>query len=168
METFALVIVIIISILKELILRYKDKLEQERDCEFVSFISFLRLKKTLTCNNRYRIFFKGALDFVYYIHDYWCGDLASRWCTYERIIAADLLQVPLEQIPKTNNCLKSFNSELRNESIKRISDNVLDEIGENTKRLNVEMKSILERISKNEDIRKLRDISNKIWKEQNI
>lgn len=56
----------------------------------------------------------------------------------------------------------------QNESIKRISDNVLDEIGENTKRLNVEMKSILERISKNEDIRKLRDISNKIWKEQNI
>jgi hypothetical protein len=53
------------------------------------------------------------LDFVYYIHDYWCGDLASRWCTYERIIAVDLLQVPLEQIPKTNNCLKSFNGELR-------------------------------------------------------
>lgn len=45
------------------------------------------------------------------------------WCTYERIIAADLLQVPLEQIPKTNNCLKSFNGELR--VIKSSTQNIL-------------------------------------------
>jgi hypothetical protein len=53
------------------------------------------------------------LDFVYYIRNYWCGDLASGWCTYGRIIAANLLQVPLEQIPKTNNHHESFNSKLK-------------------------------------------------------
>ncbi|CAB4485527.1 unnamed protein product [Rhizophagus irregularis] len=58
-------------ILKELILHYKDKLEQERGCEFVPKQS------------------------------------------YGRIIAANLLQVPLEKIPTTNNHLESFNSELK-------------------------------------------------------
>lgn len=39
--------------------------------------------------------------------------MAIGWCTYGRIIAANLLQVPLEQIPRTNNHLESFNSELK-------------------------------------------------------
>ncbi|PKC12197.1 hypothetical protein RhiirA5_464776 [Rhizophagus irregularis] len=56
---------------------------------------------------------QGALDFIYYIRDYWCGDLAIGWCKYGRIVVANLLQVPLEQIPTTNNHLESFNSELK-------------------------------------------------------
>ncbi|GES75632.1 hypothetical protein GLOIN_2v1777513 [Rhizophagus clarus] len=44
---------------------------------------------------------------------YWCGDLVIGWCTYGRIIAANLLQVPLEQNPRTNNHLESFHSELK-------------------------------------------------------
>lgn len=39
--------------------------------------------------------------------------MAIGWCTYGRIVAANLLQVPLEQIPRTNNHLESFNSELK-------------------------------------------------------
>ena len=39
--------------------------------------------------------------------------MAIEWCTYGRIIAANLLQVPLEQIPRTNNHLESFNSKLK-------------------------------------------------------
>ncbi|PKC76114.1 hypothetical protein RhiirA1_520540 [Rhizophagus irregularis] len=142
-------------ILKELILHYKDKLEQERGCEFVpkqswenklkfvlghhggheivayrkEIYQFLKnitekLKTVTESTNINRVIIdteyflklliiKGVLDFVYYIRDYWCGDLASGWCTYGRIIAANLLQVPLEKIPTTNNHLESFNSELK-------------------------------------------------------
>ncbi len=39
---------------------------------------------------------QGALNFVYYIRDYWCGDLTIGWCIYGRVIAANLLQVSLE------------------------------------------------------------------------
>ncbi|PKY18939.1 hypothetical protein RhiirB3_523149 [Rhizophagus irregularis] len=68
-------------ILKELILHYKDKLEQERGCEFVPKQS------------------------------------------YGRIIAANLLQVPLEKIPTTNNHLESFNSELKVCQLKKYQNN---------------------------------------------
>ncbi|GES93901.1 hypothetical protein RCL_jg27364.t1 [Rhizophagus clarus] len=66
-----------------------NKLNQEKDSKKTSIIN-------------------GALNFVYYIRDYWCGDLAIGWCIYGRIIAADLLQVSLDQFPKTNNHLKSI------------------------------------------------------------
>ena len=36
------------------------------------------------------------------------------------------------------------------------------------KSLNVEMATILEKVNKNEDIKKLKDISSKVWKERNI
>ncbi|GBC08414.1 hypothetical protein RclHR1_00810006 [Rhizophagus clarus] len=65
----------------------------------------------------------GALNFVYYIRDYWCGDLAIGWCIYGRIIAADLLQVSLDQIPKTNNQLESFNSELKVHQLQKYQNN---------------------------------------------
>ncbi|GES75629.1 hypothetical protein GLOIN_2v1777513 [Rhizophagus clarus] len=74
------------SILKELILYYKNKLEQEKD-----------------------IYSKDCGSSC----GYWCGDLVIGWCTYGRIIAANLLQVPLEQNPRTNNHLESFHSELK-------------------------------------------------------
>jgi hypothetical protein len=72
----------------------KNKLNQETESKKISII-------------------QGALDYIYYIHDYWCGDLAIGWCKYGRIVMADLLQVPLEQIPTINNHLESFNSELK-------------------------------------------------------
>jgi hypothetical protein len=49
--------------------------------------------------------------------------LITGWCTYGRIIAADLLQVPLEQIPKTNNHLESFNSELKIHQLQKYQNN---------------------------------------------
>ena len=63
------------------------------------------------------------MNFVYYIRDYWCGNLILGWCTYGRIIAADLLQVSLEQIPKTNNHLESFNSELKVHQLQKYQNN---------------------------------------------
>jgi hypothetical protein len=52
-------------------------------------------------------------------------------------------------------------------SIKQLSVNVPNGIKEDAKQLNIEMAFILEKTDKNEDIKKLRDISNKIWKERN-
>jgi hypothetical protein len=52
-------------------------------------------------------------------------------------------------------------------SIKQSSVNVSDGIKEDAKQLNIEMALVLEKIDENEDIKKLKDISNKIWKEQN-
>jgi len=49
--------------------------------------------------------------------------LAIGWCTYGRIIAANLLQVPLEQIPRTNNHLESFNSELKIYQLQKYQNN---------------------------------------------
>ena len=63
------------------------------------------------------------MNFVYYIHNYWCGNLILEWCIYGRIIAADLLQVSLEQIPKTNNHLESFNSELKVHQLQKYQNN---------------------------------------------
>ncbi|CAB5191979.1 unnamed protein product [Rhizophagus irregularis] len=77
----------------------------------------------LKTNPKKLLIIKGVLDFVYYIRDYWCGDLASGWCTYGRIIAANLLQVPLEKIPTTNNHLESFNSELKVCQLKKYQNN---------------------------------------------
>jgi hypothetical protein len=82
----------------------KNKLNQETESKKISII-------------------QGALDFIYYIRDYWCGDLAIGWCKYGRIVAADLLQVPLEQIPTTNNHLESFNSELKVHQLQKYQNN---------------------------------------------
>lgn len=52
-------------------------------------------------------------------------------------------------------------------SIKQLCANVPDGIEEDAKQLNKEMAFILEKVNENEDIKKLRDISNKVWKERN-
>jgi hypothetical protein len=52
--------------------------------------------------------------------------------------------------------------ELIIKSIKRLSDNIPNGIKKNAKCLNVKMEFILKKMSENEDIRKLKDISNKI------
>jgi hypothetical protein len=49
-----------------------------------------------------------------------------------------------------------------------LSVNIPNGIEESAKHLNLEMESALEKINENEEIRKLKDISNKIWKERNI
>ena len=74
-----------------------------------------------------------------------------------------------EHITLATNLLANLNElELIAKSIKQLSANVPDGIKEETKQLNTEMAFILEKIDENEDIKKLRDISNKIWKERNI
>uniref|UniRef100_U9UCP2 Uncharacterized protein n=1 Tax=Rhizophagus irregularis (strain DAOM 181602 / DAOM 197198 / MUCL 43194) TaxID=747089 RepID=U9UCP2_RHIID len=83
---------------------FKNKINQETESKKISII-------------------QGALDFIYYIRDYWCGDLAIGWCKYGRIVVANLLQVPLEQIPTTNNHLESFNSELKVHQLQKFQNN---------------------------------------------
>ncbi|CAB4488981.1 unnamed protein product [Rhizophagus irregularis] len=61
----------------------------------------------------------SALNFVYYIRDYWAGDLSIGWCAYGRIFAANILGVLPEKIPTTNNHLE------RVVSIKSITPNIL-------------------------------------------
>src|SRR6266498_2796101 len=74
-----------------------------------------------------------------------------------------------ECIISATNLLANLNEiEHITESIKRLCANVPDEIDETMKILNVEMGAILEKVNKNEDIRKLKDISSKVWKERNI
>ncbi|EXX70277.1 hypothetical protein RirG_088880 [Rhizophagus irregularis DAOM 197198w] len=55
----------------------------------------------------------SALNFVYYIRDYWAGDLSIGWCAYGRIFAANILGVLPEKIPTTNNHLESFDNLLK-------------------------------------------------------
>jgi len=65
----------------------------------------------------------GALNFIYYIQDYWAGDLSIGWCTYGRIFAANILGVSLEKIPMTNNHLESFNSLLKTHQLHKYQNN---------------------------------------------
>ncbi|CAG8464689.1 7923_t:CDS:10, partial [Rhizophagus irregularis] len=144
------------TILKELLLYYKHRLEQEKWYKFTQkkafrkeIYQFLRnftenLKNvndssyinqiTHTITNT-EIHLKNqiqnnipksklnvihsALNFVYYIRDYWAGDLSIGWCAYGRIFAANILGVLPEKIPTTNNHLE------RVVSIKSITPNIL-------------------------------------------
>ena len=74
-----------------------------------------------------------------------------------------------ECITSATNLLANLNEiEHITESIRRLCANVPDGIDETMKILNVEMGAVLEKVNKNEDIRKLKDISSKVWKERNI
>ena len=74
-----------------------------------------------------------------------------------------------EYITSATNLLANLNElEHITKSVKRLCMNVPDGIEETTKNLNAEMGAILERINENEDIKKLKNISNKVWKERNI
>ncbi|CAG8552759.1 17390_t:CDS:2 [Rhizophagus irregularis] len=85
--------------------------------------AFLKNKLNQETESKKILIIQDALDFIYYIRDYWCEDLAIGWCKYGRIIAANLLQVPLEQIPTTNNHLESFNSELKVHQLQKFQNN---------------------------------------------
>jgi hypothetical protein len=74
-----------------------------------------------------------------------------------------------EYITSATNLLANLNElEHITKSIKRLCVNIPEGIEETTKNLNAEMGAILEKINENEDIKKLKDISNKVWKERNI
>ena len=65
--------------------------------------------------------------------------------------------------PSATSLLANLNElEHITKSIKRLSINIPDGIEETTKNLNVEMGVILEKINENEDIKKLKNISNKV------
>ncbi|PKY44616.1 hypothetical protein RhiirA4_458964 [Rhizophagus irregularis] len=51
-------------------------------------------------------------------------------------------------------------------NIKRLSENIPDEVDDEARNLNKKIKLILEKINDNEDVRKLKDITNKVWKER--
>ncbi|PKY13043.1 hypothetical protein RhiirB3_518497 [Rhizophagus irregularis] len=100
-------------ILKELLLHYKNKLEQENSCKFTPKVAitdcdhkerhtlievwpnihlilclfhkknaeaFLKNKLNQETESKKISIIQDALDFIYYIRDYWCGDLAIGWC----------------------------------------------------------------------------------------
>ena len=74
-----------------------------------------------------------------------------------------------EYITSATNLLANLNElEYITKNVKRLCVNIPDGIEDTTKNLNAEMGAILEKINENEDIKKLKDISNKIWKERNI
>jgi hypothetical protein len=65
----------------------------------------------------------SALNFVYYIRDYWARDLSIGWCAYGRIFAANILEVSPEKIPTTNNHLESFNNLLKTHQLHKYQNN---------------------------------------------
>jgi len=72
-----------------------------------------------------------------------------------------------EYITSATNILANLNEmEFIARNIKQLSENVPDGIDDEAKNLNKKMKVILERINDNEDVRKLKDITNKVWKER--
>jgi len=74
-----------------------------------------------------------------------------------------------EYITSATSLLANLNElEHITKSIKRLCINIPDGIEETTKNLNAEMEAILEKINENEDIKKLKNISNKVCKERNI
>lgn len=72
-----------------------------------------------------------------------------------------------EYIVSATNILANLNEiEFITRNIKRLSENIPEGIDEEAKNLNKKMKVILEKINDNEDVRKLKDITNKVWKER--
>ena len=72
-----------------------------------------------------------------------------------------------EYIVSANNILANLNEiEFITKNINRLSENIPDRVDDEAKNLNKKMKVILERINDNEDIRKLKDITNKVWKDR--
>ena len=72
-----------------------------------------------------------------------------------------------EYIVSATNILANLNEiEFITKNIKRLSENIPDRVDDEAKNLNEKMKVILERINDNEDIRKLKDITNKVWKDR--
>ncbi len=68
-----------------------------------------------------------------------------------------------EYIVSANNILANLNEiEFITKNINRLSENIPDRVDDEAKNLNKKMKVILERINDNEDIRKLKDITNKV------
>ncbi|CAB4488980.1 uncharacterized protein OCT59_024701 [Rhizophagus irregularis] len=51
-------------------------------------------------------------------------------------------------------------------NIKRLSENIPDGVDDEARNLNKKIKLTLERIIDNEDVRNLKDITNKVWKER--
>ncbi|RIA89355.1 hypothetical protein C1645_824983 [Glomus cerebriforme] len=72
-----------------------------------------------------------------------------------------------EYIVSATNILANLNEiEFITRNIKQLFENIPDGIDDEAENLNKKMKVILERINDNEDVRKLKDITNKVWKER--
>lgn len=72
-----------------------------------------------------------------------------------------------EYIASATNILANLNEiEFITKSIKRLSENIPDGVDDEARNLNKKMTIVLEKINDNEDIKKLKDITNKVWKER--
>ena len=72
-----------------------------------------------------------------------------------------------EYIVSATNILANLNEmEFITKNIKRLSENVPDGVDDEAKNLNKKMRTVLEKINDNEDIKKLKDITNNVWKER--
>jgi hypothetical protein len=72
-----------------------------------------------------------------------------------------------EYIVSATNILANLNEmEFITNNIKWLSENIPDGVDDEAKNLNKKIKVTLERINDNEDIRNLKDITNKVWKER--
>jgi len=72
-----------------------------------------------------------------------------------------------EYIVSATNILANLNEmEFIAKNIKRLSEDVPDGVDDEARNLNKKMKITLERINENEDIRELKNIINRVWKER--
>ena len=72
-----------------------------------------------------------------------------------------------EYIILATNLLANLNEmEFITKNIKRLSEDIPDGVDDEARNLNKKIKTTLERINDNEDIRELKNITNKVWKER--
>ncbi|GES99028.1 hypothetical protein GLOIN_2v1777513 [Rhizophagus clarus] len=64
----------------------------------------------------------GTLEFVKYFNEYWIENIKLRWTYYDKLIAANILNVSIDSIPNTNNYLKAFNNQLKIHHLNRFQN----------------------------------------------
>ena len=63
--------------------------------------------------------YTGASNFLKYLESTWMGAMLPSWSLQGRKRAAELMGVPLDAIPTTNNHVEGFNSALKMQYLPR-------------------------------------------------
>ncbi|RIA83827.1 hypothetical protein C1645_880276 [Glomus cerebriforme] len=64
----------------------------------------------------------GGLEFIKYFKEHWIGNIELGWTYFGRLIAANILNIPVNSIPNTNNHLEAFNNQLKSHQLDRFKN----------------------------------------------
>ena len=73
-------------------------------------------------NSKILSIINGALEFVKYFKEHWIGNIELGWTYYGKLIAANILNLPIDSIPNTNNHLEAYNNQLKTHQLNRFQN----------------------------------------------